>query len=173
VFKHNKTRWIAAAAGGLALVAALSVGVALAAQGRPGPGRGPGMMGPHGGPRAAMELPLRELNVTDAQRDQIKAVMDQHRDDFKAIAGRERTARKALHDAITATPPDEATIRARSADVAAVDADMAVLRARVHSEVFAVLTPEQQGKAKSLRSEMEKRFEDRANRRRGSGGARD
>jgi hypothetical protein len=37
-----------------------------------------------------------------------------------------------------------------------VEADAAVLRAKVHAAVFQVLTPEQQEKAKSLRAEREK-----------------
>ena len=45
--------------------------------------------------------------------------------------------------AVTADTIDEALIRQKSAEVAAVDADMAVARARAHAEVFQILTAEQ------------------------------
>ncbi len=48
-------------------------------------------------------------------------------------------------------------MRARSAELAKVETEAAVLRARVHAEVYNVLTPEQQEKAKALRAEREAR----------------
>ena len=60
--------------------------------------------------------------------------------------------------------PDEAAIRAKSAEVAAVQADAAVLRARVHQEVLSLLTAEQQAKVKELRAQAETRMKERAER---------
>ena len=51
-------------------------------------------------------------------------------------------AHRAPNDAVTAPQFDEQVVRTRAAELAAVEADAAVLRAKVHSEVFAVLTPE-------------------------------
>ena len=62
-----------------------------------------------------------------------------------------------LFRSVTADTFDEAAIRQASADVAAVDADGAVLRAKVHAEVWALLTPEQQQKAQALQAQMELR----------------
>ena len=83
-----------------------------------------------------------------------------------------QTARTALQDAVTADSFDEATVRQKSVDVAAVEADAAVLRAKVHSEVWALLTPEQQQKARELkaqrverRAQMRERLEQRRNQR--------
>ena len=93
-------------------------------------------------------LPMlgRDLELTDAQRDQIKAIADSHKDDWKALADRARTAHMALNEAVTADTIDEALIRQKSSEVAAVDADMAVARARAHAEVFQILTAEQKAK---------------------------
>ena len=101
--------------------------------------------------------PLRELGLTDAQREQVKGIFESHKDEFQAIGERMKTARQAQQAAIETAPLDEATIRAKSADIAAVEADAAVLRAKVHAAVFQVLTPEQQEKAKSLKAEREQR----------------
>jgi Spy/CpxP family protein refolding chaperone len=135
-------------------------------RGMMGPG-GPGMRGGPGGPFGMAGLPLRELDLTDAQREQVKAIMDAHRDDQKAIGDRMMTVRKALHDAIAADTFDEAAIRAAAAQVSAVDADAAVLQAKIHGEVIAILTPEQVKKAKELRADMENRMKDGRGRGRG------
>jgi Spy/CpxP family protein refolding chaperone len=123
-------------------------------------GPGPGMRGggPGGGPFGMMGPELRMLDLTDAQRQQVRAAFDAHKDELKAIGDRMQTARKALQDAIAADAFDETAIRAKAADVALVDADAAVLRAKMHAAVIAVLTPEQQQKAKELRGQMENRM---------------
>lgn len=136
-----------------------------AGQGPGGPGGagmmgpGPGMRGgPGGGPFGMMGPELRALDLSDAQRQQMRAIFESHQDELKTLGDRMMTARKALDDSITADTVDEAAIRTRAADVGAVEADAAVLRAKMHAAVFAVLTPEQQQKAKELRGTMENRM---------------
>jgi protein CpxP len=124
-----------------------------------GPGFGPGPGGP-----GDIGLPLRELELTDAQREQVRTVMQSHQAAFKEIGDRMRTARQALDAVVTADALDEAAIRAKSADVAAVEADGAVLRARVHQEVFSLLTAEQQAKAKELKAQRQQKMKQRADR---------
>jgi Spy/CpxP family protein refolding chaperone len=135
-----------------------------------GPG-GPGMMGHRGGMMggpggpggtfAMMGRALRELNLTDEQREKVHAVMTSHQDEFKAVGERLRTAREELHAVVTSGAADEAAIRAKAEAVGAVEADAAVLHAKVHAEVWALLTLEQQQKAKELRSTMEQRMKER------------
>jgi Spy/CpxP family protein refolding chaperone len=100
---------------------------------------------------------LRQLDLTDEQRQQIRAAMTSHRDEFKAIADRVRKTREAQQAAIEQVPLNEPQIRAASSELAAAEADAAVLRARVHEQVFSLLTPDQQTKAKALAAER-KRF---------------
>ena len=135
-------------------------------RGMMGPG-GPGMRGGPGGPFGMAGLPLRELGLTDAQLQQVRTIMESHRDEQKAIGDRMRDARKALQDAIEADPLNEGAIRDAAAAVGAIDADAAVLQAKIRTEVFALLTPEQVKKAKELRSEMENRMKDGRGRGRG------
>jgi len=125
--------------------------------GRPGwggPG-GPGRGGP-GGPGALGPMMLERLNLTTDQRDRVRQIMDSHRDEQKAIGDREMAARAALNDAITTTF-NEGAIRASAANVAAVDADQAVLQARIYGEVFQILTTEQQQQLKQLQADMKAR----------------
>ena len=142
-------------------------GQGMMGRGMMGPG-GPGMRGgPGGGPGGMFGPELRALELTDAQREQVKAIMESHREGQKAEREKMMTARKALHDAIAADAFDEAAIRAAAGAVAALDADAAVLQARVHAEVFAILTPEQAKKAKALRTEMESQMKEGRGRGRG------
>ncbi len=128
--------------------------------GRGGPGRfgGPGGPGFPGGPMGLLGPRMMErLNLSDAQREQVKSVLDSHKDEMKALGDKGFEARKALEAAVAADQFEETTIRARSADVGTVEADMAVLRARIHAEVWQILTPDQQTQAKTLQAQMEQR----------------
>ena len=149
---------------------------------RRGPGaagfRGPGGPGgPGGGPMGLLgELGrgLRALELTDAQREQIRGIAKAHEAEFREIGGRLRTAHEGVNALVTADAVDEAAIRARSGELAAVEADAAIMRARVHQEVFNVLTAEQQAKARELRAQrqerMKQRMENRKERRPGRQG---
>ncbi len=133
----------------------------------PGGRGGPGRFGGPGGPMAMLPMLGRTLNLTDAQKDHVKAIADAHRDEWKSLADRERTARVALNDLVTADTIDEAAIRQKSAEVAAVDADAAVARAYAHAEVFQILTADQRAQLKTLQAEMKKRMQNRQQARRG------
>lgn len=125
--------------------------------GRRGPG-GPGMGGPGGlgGPMGMLPA-LRALDLSDAQREQVKGIMDAHKAEFEAQFQKIGPAQKALQDTITAETLDETAIRQRASELAAVEADGAVLRAKVHAQVWALLTPEQQQKARDVKAQMEQR----------------
>lgn len=137
--------------------------------GRGGPGGPGGRFGGPGGPGGPMGmLPMlgRELNLTDAQRDQIKAIAESHKAEWKAIGDRERAARTSLNDVVTADSIDEAAIRQKSSEVAAVEADLAVARAHAHAEVLQILTADQKAQLKTMQAQMKKRMQDRPQARR-------
>jgi Spy/CpxP family protein refolding chaperone len=151
---------------------AIAIGVAgagyqnLSAQG-PGPGGpmgrrggpgGPGGPGRPGGPGMIGPMLFERLDLTSDQRDRVKQILDSHRDEQKALADRGMKAHEALQDAVTG-PFDESGIRARAADVAAVDADMAVAQGRVYGELVQILTPDQQQKLKTIQADMKARAE--------------
>lgn len=158
---HTK-RWAGAAALAVLLTGGLAAGTVAYAQG--GPGGGP-MFGGHKrgfqGMALMRELGIGRLDLTDAQREQVRAIVQGQRDAFAQIGERLRAAHKGLNDAVSSPTFDEATIRARSADIAAVQADAAVLRAKVRSEVWTILTPEQQQQVTELRAKMAERFQQR------------
>src|SRR5262245_21655825 len=130
---------------------------------RPG-GRGmfgPGPGGP-GGPLAMLRMLGPQLNLTDAQRDQIKNLAETHREEWKALADRELTAHEALQAAIMSDTIDEGLIRSRSAELAAVQSDVAIAAAHVRAEVWPLLTADQQARIKQMQSDHQGRGRGRA-----------
>jgi Spy/CpxP family protein refolding chaperone len=95
---------------------------------------------------------LDRLGLSDAQKDAVKTIMQSHAAEFKTLAERAAAARRGLEEALMADPIDDAAIRQKSAEVSAVDADMAVAGAHVRAEVFQVLTAEQRDQAKQWAS---------------------
>jgi Spy/CpxP family protein refolding chaperone len=119
----------------------------------PGLLAGPGLFGGGlGGGRGllALRAGLGRLNLTDQQKDQVKGILQSHRDRMQAFAQQGRMTARALREAIL-TGADESTIRAKAADAAKVEADLAVFGAQVRKDVLGVLTPDQLAKAKQLR----------------------
>lgn len=96
------------------------------------------------------------LDLTDEQKAQIKAVLLDEKEALKSLFTRLHTARKGLREAIHASSATEASVRAASAKVAAVEADLAVERLKLHGTISPVLTEEQRAKA----AEMEKRLDE-------------
>jgi Spy/CpxP family protein refolding chaperone len=107
-----------------------------------GPG-GPGRMGPMG-----LLGPIQRLGLSDEQKNQVKTITESHAEEFKALAERARAAHDALNQAMMADSPDDAAIRQKSAEAAAVDADIAVASAHARAEVFQILTAEQREQLK-------------------------
>jgi Spy/CpxP family protein refolding chaperone len=136
--------------------------------GRGGPG-GPGRMGGpgRGGPMGAAGLPLQQLDLTSAQKEQVQSIMQSHESELRTLGERAMAAHEALEAASTTGTLDEGLVRTKAVDVAAVESDMAVAHARIYSEIFQILTPEQQKKAGELharRGERRERMEERRQR---------
>ena len=115
------------------------------AQGHPG-GQGEKMRGP-GGPEQMIEHLSRELNLTDAQKEQAKALFEAQR-----ATGEERHKQlEAIHTQIEAATAngqfDEATIRPLASQQAQLMTEEMIDHMRLHSKLFALLTTEQRAKA--------------------------
>ena len=104
--------------------------------------RGPFGHGPQGpGPRRDFG-PLHGLNLTDAQREQIKQIHESFAEQTKALREQMRTLHESQSDRMTGTF-DEATVRASAEARAKLHVEQEVLHAKIMSQVANVLTPEQ------------------------------
>jgi protein CpxP len=140
---------VAALAGGAAVAIAQPQQGGGAGIGGPGRGmRGPGPRG-FGGPMG--DLGLRGIELTDAQRDQLRTVMESHKQEFETVRTKLREAHQGLAAASNGETVDEAAIRARTTALASAMADEAILRAKVRIEVNGILTAEQLQKLQERR----------------------
>jgi Spy/CpxP family protein refolding chaperone len=129
--------------------------------GGPGGRFGRGGPGGPGGPMGLGPMMLGRLDLTSDQQDRVKQILDSHRRDQQAIGQRSMAARDALESAITSGAFDETLIRTCAADLAAVEADETVMRARIYAEVLQILTADQQAKLKTMQAERQQRREQR------------
>jgi Spy/CpxP family protein refolding chaperone len=106
-------------------------------------------------------LLLGRLNLTDAQRTQVRDVMDRHQEETRAAQIKMREAREALRKAVETVPLDEGLVLEKADAVGRLEGDLAVLRARIHSEVYALLTAEQRTTAAQITAEREARMKQR------------
>jgi Spy/CpxP family protein refolding chaperone len=123
-------------AASMILAGALAGSAALA---QPAPG-GPGRFAR--GIRAAMAT----LDLSDAQKEKIKAIFVSHKDEGAALREQAKADREALKAAASAAKPDPAVVGAAFLKVRA-DGETAKAKMKaVRAEIDAVLTPEQRAK---------------------------
>ena len=95
--------------GAIAVTVGLVAGVYVSAQNADGPRRAfAERRGGAGGPMGALGPMLAgHLNLTDAQKDQLKGIMDSHRDESKGLGDRAMKARQTLQTAVVADAVDQ------------------------------------------------------------------
>ncbi len=99
----------------------------------------------------------RALDLSDDQKSQIKSVLKAHASEIETQIKASASARRAVHDAVLAQPPDEAAIRAAAQKFGQIHADGAVLFARIRTEIQPVLTEEQRAKIQQFRERIRDR----------------
>ena len=118
----------------------LALGGSLFAQ-APGPGCGRGF-GPGPGPAGEGRM-LRRLNLTDAQKAQVKAIHQAHQSAFQAKGDAAKAARQAMHDAMVNSATDSKTLQALHEKVSAAQFDLMLEHRAVRQEILPLLTPDQ------------------------------
>ena len=121
--------------------------------------QGPGpeaMGGPHGmgGPGHGMGFMARELNLTDAQKAQVKTIMQANHANMKPVMQQLEQNRQALLAATANGAYDPAKIQLLANQKAQLEAAMTVQHEALQHQIYTqVLTPEQQAKAEQLRTQ--------------------
>ena len=132
----------------------LAGGMAFAQGPRGGPGGrgGRGEFGPGG-----LGIPLRQLNLTEAQKTQLQQIREQQRGDMESAMRKLAAARDAQRAAIESVPADEAKITSLTQDMTQAEVDAAIQTARVNTAIWGVLTAEQRAEVTKLRAERQSR----------------
>ena len=141
------------------LIADTSAKASVSGQDQPQRRQGPGIGGPGGGPGMRRGGPLgfggpefRNLDLSDDQKAQLQKIRDARQAEFKAAADKLGAAHQGMRALLEADSINEGAIRAKSQEVAAADADLMILNAKVRQESLQVLTSEQQAKLKEQRT---------------------
>jgi periplasmic protein CpxP/Spy len=138
----------------VALILAVAAGLAGTAYAQ-GPGHGHGF-GRHGG---MLQHMAKQLNLTEAQQGQIKAIMQGERGKMQPLQQQLRQNEQA-QDAATTGDFNELQARAFAQKQTQIMNDLIVEKQRMKSQIYAVLTPEQRQKALQLMQQREQRHQE-------------
>lgn len=90
------------------------------------------------------------LDLTDAQQAQAKQILDKEKPAMDSLMSQMKQSHEALRQLEMAPAFDEAKVRAAAAQQSQTMIEMTVQKARLHSELYQILTPEQQAKAAKM-----------------------
>jgi Spy/CpxP family protein refolding chaperone len=95
------------------------------------------------------------LALSDWQKTEVKRVVRSHGEEILSQVQSKIAMRKALGEVVMAGTVDEGLIRQRAEALGRVEAEGALLRARIHSEIWPILNDEQRAKLASFHQMME------------------
>jgi len=110
------------------------------------PGKHRGM-----GPGNRFARMVKKLDLTEAQQEQVKAILESEREKAAPLLQQLAESREKIRKAIEAERLDEAAVRTLAASQNETRVELVVSRARARSQIFALLTPEQRESARKLR----------------------
>jgi periplasmic protein CpxP/Spy len=105
-----------------------------------------------------MGFPFRQLDLSDAQRAQMKAVMQKERPAMKPLMQQLHQMEQQLKQYSEGTY-DEAKVQALVAQQAQTLVQLKVQETRIHNELFQLLTADQQAKMKEIEANRETRMQ--------------
>ena len=95
--------------------------------------------------------PIRELNLTAEQREQIRMIREQNRAERATINQRVRETNRALEEALDSDNPDQSVLEQRIREVSAAQAEAMRMRIKTEVKIRMVLTNEQRIMLKEMR----------------------
>ncbi len=114
------------------------------------------MMHHKGKPGMHHDMMFKDLNLTDAQKTQIRDIMKSQRDQMKRPSVEER---RAMHDIIASDSFDKAKAQAQVDKMAAQNKARMLAHMETQNKIYNILTPEQK---KQFDANFEKRLTERA-----------
>ena len=153
--KRNVIHFVAAAA----MAAGMAFAQAPATPAQPAPGKTW-----HARRGAFQHRMLQQLNLTDAQKEQAKALFQQARQTAQPIAQQLRQNREAMAAAVKAN--DQAQIQQLAAQQGNLQGQLQAIRSGAMAKFYTNLTPEQRAKADQMHERMQQRMQQRMQNRR-------
>lgn len=110
-----------------------------------------------------MEFFSRKLNLTDEQKTQMKAVMQKAHPTMKPLMQQQHQVDLQLRQYVEGGF-DQAKVQALANQKAQIQAQITVAETQVHSQLYQLLTSEQQSQLKEMEANREARMQQRMNR---------
>lgn len=104
----------------------------------------------------------KQLNLTDEQKTQMKTILQQQRPTMKPLMQQQHQIDLQLRQYVEGTF-DEAKVQALAAQKAQIQTQLTVAETRVHNQLYALLTPDQQSQLKQMEAQHEARMQERMN----------
>lgn len=152
----------------IALVAALALAIAVPFAIAQSKGTG-GQKGGHaygqghgrgGGGRMAGAM-FRNLDLTDAQKTQMKQIRESHAQTLRPLMQQIHAKRQEIREASKSGAFDEALVTQKLTEVAPLEAKLMGEEFRTHQEMLSVLTAEQKTKLEQLKDQQKTRWSER------------
>jgi|ERR1017187_2502815 protein CpxP len=105
-----------------------------------------------------MGLPFKQLDITDAQREQIKGVMQKEHATMKPLMSQLHEMHQQLKQ-YEEGAYDEVKVQALVTQQAQTLVQLKVQETRIHSELYQLLTSDQQAKLKEIEANREARMQ--------------
>ena len=151
--KLNRIHVIAfAAAMALAVAAPFAI-----AQSKEGGGQKHEMRG--GGHRGGAGF--RNLDLTDAQKTQMKQIRESHSQSFRPLMEQIRAKRQEIRQASQGGTYNEALVTQKLNEIAPLEAKLMGERSRLHQEMLSVLTADQKAKMEESREQRKAKWAER------------
>jgi Spy/CpxP family protein refolding chaperone len=102
---------------------------------------------------------LKQLNLTDAQKQQVKQYFSDNKQTFKTNMLNLLKAKQSVQSAIEKNPSDESTVRSLSANVASAQTELSAQHAKFDVFLQSILTPEQKQTLTTLQQKRDARMQ--------------
>ena len=144
---------------GLLMTALVALGTVFAFGQQSGDNNGKRMRGHHG-KHGAFKM-MKQLDLTDAQKEQMKAIRQAGRESTKSLRESLKANRQQLEQITANGQFNEAQVQAIAAQQSGIMAQLLVEKTRVKSQIYQILTAEQKAKVEEMKAKMQERRQNR------------
>jgi periplasmic protein CpxP/Spy len=114
----------------------------------------------HRGFMGGMELPLRQLNLTDDQKAQVKQIFQAERPAMKPLMQQEHAAHTQMIQLITSGTFEQAKVAAIAAQESQTHMQLEIEHAKMASQIYQLLSSDQKAKVAEIIAQRQQRMQE-------------
>ncbi len=117
-----------------------------------------------GGHRGGFGRMAEKLNLTDAQKEQVKQITEASRAKIKPLMENMRANHQKMETLTANGQFDEAQVQAVASEQGTISAQLIVEKERTKAQIFQILTDEQKAQTNQMKEQMKERFKNKGHR---------